>query len=244
MLAESSPAFPSSLAFTGGSPQRNITTESTAHGAQAQATRAAGSRALASARTLMLQPSPCRHVCRGCQIQRNPASATRLTTPPTTSTSVAPTKLAIANCTPANEAPQTSTAGHTPASPRQPAIATTIHAGTSSEKNGNCRPAIAEIACSSRPVTFASVTIGVPSPPKATGAVFAMSARHAASSAGKPAPTMSAAEIATGAPNPATPSRNAPNENATRSAWSRWSTVRPITDRFITSSAPASTESR
>ena len=51
-------------------------------------------------------------------------------------------------------------------------------------------------------------------------------------------------EIATGAPKPAAPSRNAPNENAINSAWSRWSAERLVTDRFITSSAPASTHTR
>ena len=162
--------------------------------------------------------------------------------PPTTSTSAGPTKLASANCTLANDTPQTTTAGHTPASPRQPAIATTIHAGMMSEKKGSCRPASAEIACTSRPVTFASVRIGVPRAPKATGAVLAMSAMQAASSAGNPAPARSAAEIATGAPNPAAPSRKAPNEKAMSKACTRWSAESRVTDRFITSSPPASTE--
>ena len=70
-----------------------------------------------------------------------------------------------------------------PSDARQPAITHTSHAGTSSEKNGSCRPAIgAELAARPGPVTLASVMIGVPSAPKATGEVLASSARPAACS--------------------------------------------------------------
>ena len=96
------------------------------------------------------------------------------------STSSTPTKLLQANCTMANVPPQTSTAGHTPRSPRQPLIVTTSHAGTISETNGSCRPAITPIVCAGMPVTAASVRIGVPIAPNATGAVLAMSDRPAA----------------------------------------------------------------
>jgi len=60
--------------------------------------------------------------------------------------------------------------------------------------------------------------IGMPSDPKATGAVFANSDSPAAYSGGKPIPIMRADEIATGAPNPAHPSMNAPKLNAINSA--------------------------
>ena len=60
--------------------------------------------------------------------------------------------------------------------------------------------------------------IGVPSAPKATGEVLASSARPAAYSGLKPAPIISAAEMATGVPKPAAPSTNAPKQKAISSA--------------------------
>ncbi len=96
------------------------------------------------------------------------------------STSSGPTKLLHRNCTIANEPPQTSTAGQAPRSPRQPLIVTTSHAGTMTETNGSCRPAIALSKSGEMPVTAPRVRIGVPIAPYATGAVFAMSERPAA----------------------------------------------------------------
>src|SRR5262245_5544295 len=101
-------------------------------------------------------------------------------------------------------------AGRQPTTPRQPDIVATSQAGTISEKNGNCRPAICESAISSRPEILASVVMGVPSAPKATGEVLANSASPAAYSGEKPSPISSAAEMATGVPNPAAPSTNEP----------------------------------
>ena len=49
------------------------------------------------------------------------------------------------------------------------------------------------------------------------------------------------AEIATGAPNPAAPSRNAPKLNAMSSAWSRRSSVSEAMDCLITSNCPVPT---
>ena len=60
--------------------------------------------------------------------------------------------------------------------------------------------------------------IGTPIAPNATGAVLAIKQRPAAVNGLKPSPTNRAAEIATGAPKPAAPSKNAPNENATSNA--------------------------
>ena len=76
--------------------------------------------------------------------------------------------------------PQTRMAGQQPTTPRQPAIVATSQAGTISEKNGNCRPAICDSDISSSPEISASVMIGVPSAPNATGDVFANSASPAA----------------------------------------------------------------
>ena len=88
-----------------------------------------------------------------------------------------------------------------------PAITHTSQTGTISEKNGSCRPAIAlSVDRIETPVTCASVRIGVPSAPNATGDVFASSASPAAYSGRKPAPSSSAAEMATGVPKPAAPS--------------------------------------
>ena len=56
-----------------------------------------------------------------------------------------------------------------------PLIVTTSQAGTISDTNGSCRPAIALSCIAGRPVTAASVRIGVPMAPNATGAVLAMS---------------------------------------------------------------------
>ena len=68
-----------------------------------------------------------------------------------------------------------------------------------------------------RPVVLPSTTIGVPSAPKATGAVLAMRVRPEAASGEKPRPIRIAPVTATGVPNPAAPSKNAPNEKATSS---------------------------
>ena len=78
------------------------------------------------------------------------------------------------------------------------------------EKNGSCRPTMPLNSCRSSPVTAASAMTGVPSAPKATGAVLAMSDRPDAASGEKPRPISIAAVTATGVPNPAAPSKNAP----------------------------------
>ena len=92
-------------------------------------------------------------------------------------------------------------------------------------------------------VTAPSVRIGVPIAPNATGAVFAMSERPAAYSGVKPRPMSSAEQIATGVPNPAAPSMNAPNEKATSNAWMRRSLERRLTDAFTISNCPVATVS-
>src|SRR5688572_13655061 len=111
-------------------------------------------------------------------------------------------KLLHAYCTIANVPPQTSTAGQTDRSPAQPLIVATSQAGTSSETNGSCRPAIAPSVSAGNSVTAASVRIGVPMAPNATGAVFAMSDSPAAYNGVNPSPMSSAEQIATGVPKP------------------------------------------
>ena len=132
---------------------------------------------------------------------------------------------------------------------RKPASSTTRYAGTISEKKGSCRPTIAERSCvvlaTSRPSIGARrpprVVIGMPIEPKATGAVLATRASTAAGTASKPRPASIAALIATGAPNPAMPSTSAPKQNATRSAWTRRSSVSRASERRMTSKSPLAT---
>jgi hypothetical protein len=65
--------------------------------------------------------------------------------------------------------------------------------------------------------------MGVPSAPNATGAVFAIRERHDAGRGAKPSWMRSAAVTATGVPNPAAPSKNAPRQNAMPITWMRGS---------------------
>ncbi len=121
--------------------------------------------------------------------------------------------------------PATRIAGHTSSILRQPANAQISQNGTSTEKNGNCRPTIIDSSISSSPVTLARVMIGVPSAPKATGAVLAISARPDAANGEKPRPIRIAPVTATGVPNPAAPSKNAPKQKAISSNCKRRSSV-------------------
>ena len=72
-------------------------------------------------------------------------------------------------------------------------------------------------------MTCSRVVIGIPMEPKATGAVLAIRARAQACRGLKRSCTRIAAVIATGAPKPATPSRNDPKANAIRITWIRGS---------------------
>ena len=65
--------------------------------------------------------------------------------------------------------------------------------------------------------------IGVPNAPYATGAVLAISDRAEACRGLKPNCIKIAAVIATGVPNPAAPSKKAPNENAIKISCTRLS---------------------
>ena len=80
-------------------------------------------------------------------------------------------------------------------------------------------------------MTPASAITGVPSAPKATGAVLAISDRPEAASGEKPRPISSAAVTATGVPKPAAPSKKAPKAKAISSSWSRRSSVMPPMER-------------
>ena len=81
---------------------------------------------------------------------------------------------------------------------------------------GVWRPAIDERSSIGRPVTPLRAMIGAAMAPKATGAVLASSDTSADFSGFMPAAISIAAEMATGAPNPARDSSSAPKQNAIR----------------------------
>ena len=94
------------------------------------------------------------------------------------------------------------------------------------------------------PVAVASPWIGVPSAPKATGAVLAISDRPAAASGEKPRPIRIAAVTATGVPKPAAPSKNAPKQKAISRSCSRRSGVTSAIESWMIANQPFSTVSR
>ena len=106
------------------------------------------------------------------------------------------------------------------------------------------RPTPALRRISGKPVMPASVTIGIAMDPNATGAVFASRQMAAAWKGEKPSPASMAAATATGVPNPAAPSRNAPNANAMSSVCSLGSRVRLRSECLIASNLPVSSVRR
>ena len=90
-------------------------------------------------------------------------------------------------------------------------------------------------------VTLASVRIGVAIAPNATGAVLATSASTAAFIGLNPSAINITEVTATGVPKPASASSSAPNENAIRTAWMRWSSLTRLNERRRTSKCPVST---
>ena len=91
-------------------------------------------------------------------------------------------------------------------------------------------------------MTVLSVVMGMPTLPNATGAVLPMSASFAASSGLNPRPMSIAPEMATGVPNPAQPSMNAPKQKAMSSAWMRRSALSAEICCFSFAKPPVSTE--
>ena len=134
----------------------------------------------------------------------------------------------------ANDSPLTSSAGHTCHVSRHPTMLRTSQNGRISESGGRMRPAIALNSSSGNPVTPASTRIGLPTPPHATGAVLATRQSVAAWNGLKPSPIRNAPAIATGAPPPPVPSRNAPKQKAMSTSCRRLSDERPAIESFIT----------
>src|ERR1035437_8136327 len=91
------------------------------------------------------------------------------------------------------------------------------------------------------PFTRSRGNPGIPMDPNATGAVFASRQIDDAYSEEKPRPTIMAAATATGVPNPAQPSINAPNAKAISNACIRLSEVIEPMESLITSNFPVVT---
>ena len=106
--------------------------------------------------------------------------------------------------------------------------------GKIADKGGKIRPVMALRAASGKPVTPARTRIGLPTPPQATGAVLATRQSVAARNGSKPSPIRNEPAMATGAPPPPVPSRNAPKQKATRISCSRLSEDSDAIDSFIT----------
>ena len=102
------------------------------------------------------------------------------------------------------------------------------------ESGGRIRPVMALKAVSGSPVTPARTRIGLPTPPQATGAVLATRQSVAAWNGSNPSPIRNEPAMATGAPPPPVPSRNAPKQNAIRMSCSRLSDDSAAIDSFIT----------
>ena len=113
--------------------------------------------------------------------------------------------------------------------------------GTKTDRKGSCRPTILLIAMASIPLTCPPTRMGIPREPKATGDVLATKQRTAAYNGLNPSPTSIAAVIATGAPKPAAPSRNAPKEKPIRRACSLRSLVMAAIESFTISNCPVLT---
>jgi len=145
-------------------------------------------------------------------------------------------------CVTLNEIPTTRMAGSTSKVSLQLTIARTSQNGTMIPVMGRMRPIIALRSDSGKPDTAASVCTGVPMAPHATGDVLASRLSAAAWNGLNPRPIMNAPAIATGAPNPAAPSMNAPKQNATIKSCRRRSAVIPATDSFMISNWPVCTD--
>src|SRR6266540_3375850 len=146
----------------------------------------------------------------GRQNRRKTTVASSETTPPAMSTRFESTWLDQRYCVTLNDTPTTRMAGRTSNVSAQPTIARTSQKGTMMPVIGRMRPIMALRSDSGRPETAASVCTGVPMAPQATGDVLAIRLSAAAWNGRKPRPIMKAPAIATGAPNPAAPSMQAP----------------------------------
>jgi hypothetical protein len=116
----------------------------------------------------------------GRQRASSPTTATTLIRAARRSASSGPSWFETTNCVPAKATPLTAITGHTSSIRLNPAITVTSIPGMMRASSGVWRPTICESSRVSRPAREAPVRIGMPKPPKATGAVFASRARAAA----------------------------------------------------------------
>src|SRR6185503_1899178 len=107
----------------------------------------------------------------GFHIWRNASRATIEIRELRISVAYGPQKFETRNCTPPKLKPATSAGGQLRRSPCLPATTNTRYMGRIRLRNGSCLPTIAESFSTSMPVTPAKATIGIPTAPKATGAV-------------------------------------------------------------------------
>src|SRR5258706_2034470 len=171
--------------LSAGTPHTNTKTLSNIHGTHA-ALILSGLGIGAMTSVAGISVCSCFHFCLGCQNLSNNTVAAIEQTEATMSTSHGPWKLEIRNWGMAKASPAVSAAGHTPSIARKPAMAQTTQKGTMNEKNGSWRPTICESASSLMPVTLLNAMMGVPSAPKATGAVLAIKDRPEAARGLKP----------------------------------------------------------
>src|SRR3954452_8401143 len=170
--------MPFSQSFTGGRPQAKTNTERTSQGIQAihasRALRRGGAPRvfIGPADTWPRAPggeaprsSSNSHTFLGCQNRSNRTVAAIDTAEATMSTIQGPWKLLTRNWGTAKVTPATRQAGHTSIIPANPVIAQTSQKGTITEKNGSCRPTMAESCSRGRLVTLASAISGDPSAP-------------------------------------------------------------------------------
>src|SRR5579885_1102860 len=152
-----------------------------------------------------------------------------------------PTVFRMKNSVTPNASPHRIAAGRTPFRPFHPHITSNRYDGTITESGARIHAVAALKWSSGRPVVAASVTIGMPSEPNATGAVLAIRAMAAAENGENPSPASIAAAIAIGVPKPAAPSMKAPKANAIKMACNLRSSVKWPTESLIISNLPLST---
>ena len=84
------------------------------------------------------------------------------------------------------------------------------------------------------------IRIGVPAAPNDTGVLWMIMPAVTAARPGNPSPTSSGTATAAGVPNPAAPSMNEPNSQATMMTWTRRSRVMFVKPCRMVRSAPLS----
>src|SRR6201998_3306665 len=156
---------------------------------------------------------PMRAAC-GALIRTNDTTAPADSRDAITSASGTDTKFEVAYWPRPNTTPPVRATSHVSRTPRQPSAMATSARGTKAAKIGVWRPTMAPSVSVGNPDVLARVMMGVAIAPYATGAVLATSASTAALSGLNPSASSITDVTATGVPNPANASSNAPKESA------------------------------